>query len=168
MLFSDTDQRQCSRSVGFLNLPTRRSFKLAKRTAIVCGQTAVSQAVLCRWASVLHRVLVTLLTTAKWRTAQQDHHKSLIAWKIGFQIPLKDSSAHWFANGLLDTGVGFGTFKNWVSSELEYVLSIYLHCKLKFKERCDGRINFLADSAMSESHDKCVLLDRQSLNCQDE
>lgn len=51
MLFSDTDQQHCHRrSVGFLNLPTRRSFKLAKRTAIVCAQAPVSQAVLCRWA----------------------------------------------------------------------------------------------------------------------
>lgn len=86
MLFSDTDQRHCSsRSVGFLNLPTRRSFKLAKRTAIVCAQAPVSQAVLCGWTSVLHRVLVTLLTTAKWRTSQQDHHKFPVAWKMAFR-----------------------------------------------------------------------------------
>lgn len=86
----------------------------------------------------------------------------------GLQTPLKDSSAHLYANGLLATGIGFDNFKNGVSAELEYVLPTYLHCKLKFKEGCDGRMNFLADSAISESHNKCVLLDGQSLNWQDE
>lgn len=60
------------------------------------------------------------------------------------------------------------SFKKGISPELEYAFYTYLHCKLKFKEACDGKMNFLADSAMSESHNMCVLLDRQSLNWQDE
>lgn len=71
--------------MGFLNLPTRRSFKLAKKTAIVCAQAPVSQAVLCGWTSALRRVLVTLLTTATWRIPQQEHDKSPIAWEMGFR-----------------------------------------------------------------------------------
>lgn len=60
------------------------------------------------------------------------------------QTPLKDSSAHLHANGLLATGIGFDTFKNGVSTDLECMLSTYLHFKLKFKEGCDGRMYFLA------------------------
>lgn len=85
MLFSHTHPRRCGRrSVGFLNLPTRRSFGRAKKTAIVCAQALVPQAVLCGWTLVLHRVLVTLLTTAKWRIPPQERDKSPAAWKMGF------------------------------------------------------------------------------------
>lgn len=58
--------------------------------------------------------------------------------------------------------------KNGVSAELEYLLSMYLHFKLKFKEGFARKMNFLVDSAISESHNKCVLLYAQSLNWQDE
>lgn len=58
--------------------------------------------------------------------------------------------------------------KNRVSAELEYLLSMYLHFKLKFKEGFARMMNFLVDSATSESHNKCVLLYGQSLNWQDE
>lgn len=86
----------------------------------------------------------------------------------GLQIPLKNSSAHLYANGVIATGTGVDALLKKASAEPEYAFYTYLHCKLKFKEGYDGKMNFLADSAMSESHNMCVLLDRQSLNWQDE
>lgn len=84
----------------------------------------------------------------------------------GIHVPLKDSSADLYANRVIAKKAGFGALLK--KAQLEYVFYTYLLCKLKFKERCDGRMNFKADFAMSGPYNTCVLLDRQSLNCQDE
>lgn len=84
----------------------------------------------------------------------------------GIQIPLKNSSSHLHANGVIARRDGFDVLLK--NAQLEYAFYTYLLCKLKFKEGCDGRMNFKADFAMSKSHNMYVLFDRQSLNWQDE
>lgn len=109
--------------MGFLNLPTRRSFGRTKKAATACAQAAVPRAVLCGRTLALHRVLVTLLTAAKWRIPSQERDKSPAAGEMGF-LPSKEELPPLVRGRRAAAGPGLGApFRKGVSAELERAFS---------------------------------------------